>query len=179
MAAAKKIPTAVLFGVLAALGMIAVTIITYFHGIYSFIGTGSYFMYLFPVVFAVVAPLVEKRRKGGLLGFRQALKVSFGTIVLALAIQVLFAWILVKWIDPRFGRALPAAVLKQTEATWRRFGVPEDEIDSGLALEKGSDPFSFGRMLTGLARNYIVGFIVAVLCAAVIGQRIINRGQKV
>src|SRR5262249_29705550 len=108
----------------------------------------------------------QKRRRGGQLGFRDALKACFGVIVFSLAIQMLFTWILVKYIDPRFGRALPEAVLRKEEATWRRFGVPEDEISKALQLEKGSDPFSFGRMLTGLARNYIVGFIIAVGVAA-------------
>jgi hypothetical protein len=34
-------------------------------------------------------------------------------------------------------------------------------------------------MLVGLARKYIVGFPVAVLLAAILGQRVVNRPQQV
>ncbi|HLZ89533.1 MAG TPA: DUF4199 domain-containing protein [Puia sp.] len=179
MAATKKIPVPVLYGAIAALGMILVTLATYYGGVDMFIGNVAYLMYLFPIALAVVGALVQKKVNGGILGFQDALKACFGVIVLALAVQTLFTWILVRFIDPRFGQALPAAVLAKTEATFRRFGVPEDEISKTLAEEKGKDPFSLGRMLTGLARNYIVGFPVAVLLAAIIGQRLVaGRGPK-
>jgi hypothetical protein len=171
MAVLKKIPVTLLYGAVAALGMILVTIATYTGGIQTFIGSTAYLMYLVPVVLAIVAALAERKGKGEALSFRAALKVCFGVIVLALAVQTLFTWILVHFIDPRFGQALPSAVLAKTEATFRRFGVPEDEISKTIAEEKGKDPFSFGGMLTGLARNYIVGFLIAVLLAALIGQR--------
>jgi hypothetical protein len=181
MAATKKIPVILLYGSLAALGMIAVTTITYLGGVDAFLGKGgtAYLMYVFPIALAIVAALADRRRKGGILGFRAALKACFGVIVLALAIQTIFTLILVKWIDPRFGRSLPAAVVAKMESTYRQHGVPEDEIARSVADQKGSDPFGFGPMLVGLARKYIVGFPVAVLFAAIIGQRMTNRGQKV
>ncbi|GGA85931.1 DUF4199 family protein [Puia dinghuensis] len=178
MAAAKKIPVTLLYGSLAALGMIGVTVITYLNGTQAFIGGAAYLMYVFPVVLAIVAALAQKRRKGGILGFRDALKACFGVIVLSLAVQTVFTLILVKWIDPRFGRALPDAVLTKMESTYRRFHVPEDEIASSLAEQKKSDPFSVGPMLWGLALKYIIGFPVAVLFAAIIGQRLVNRSPK-
>ena len=178
MGAIKKMPVALLYGSIAALGMIGVTTLSYLRGTQAFIGSAAYLMYVFPLVLAVVAALAEKRRKAGLLPFRDALKACFGVIVLSLAVQTLFTWILVKWIDPAFGRSLPAAVLTKMEATSRQFHIPEEDIASSLAEQKKSDPFGVGPMLTGLARNYIVAFPVAVLFAAVIGQRIVNRPPK-
>ena len=177
MAMAKKIPVVLLYGILASLGMIAVTTITYLRGVNAFLGPSAYLMYLFPVVLAVIAALAQKRRKGGIVSFRDALKACFGVIVLALAIQTLFTLILVKWVDPGFGRALPGAVLAKMESTFRQFHVPEDEIASSLAEQKKSDPFAVAPMLVGLARKYIIGFPIAVLFAAVIGQRV-TRSPK-
>ena len=176
MAEAKKIPVTLLLGGIAALGMIALTIIDWRAGVEAFLG--NYWMYLFPFVVAILATIVEKRRKGGVLSFRDALKPAFGVIVLSLAIQTLFTWILVKWIDPAFGRKLPDAVLVKIAATYRRFGAPEDEVKRAVDAAKGTDPFSFISMFKGLALNYIVGFIVAVLIAAIIGQRILRPPAK-
>lgn len=171
MTEAKKVPVILLYGGAAAIGMIGVTIVAWRGGINSFLGNEGYLMYLFPLVLAVVAGLVEKRRKAGVLGFREALKPIFGVMVLSVALQVLFAWILVKWIDPGFGRALVPAVLEKQIAVFRRNGVPEVDIERMVSDAKGLDPFSFGSMMVGLARNCIVGFIAAVGLSAVIGQR--------
>lgn len=178
MAATKKIPVILLFGDLAAIGMIFMTILAWKNGVQAFLGNEGYLMYLFPLVLAVVAAVVKKRQEGGILSFRGALKPAFGVMVLSMALQVLFAWVLVKYIDPGFGRKLPPAVLEKAIATYRRFGAPEDDIQRMIADSKGSDPFSFGAMLTGLARNYIVGFVAAVAIAAVVGQRIVKQSPK-
>ncbi|HEY4112115.1 DUF4199 domain-containing protein [Puia sp.] len=178
MTAKKKIPVVVLYGSMASIGMIGVTIMTYLEGPLAFIGGPAYSMYVFPIVFSIVAALAEKKRRGGLLGFRQALKACFGVIVLSLTVQTIFTLILVKWIDPHFGRTLPGIVMAKMEATYRRFGVPEDEIAKSLADQKNTNPFDPGPMLWGLALKFVAGFPIAALFAAVIGQRLMNRDQK-
>jgi hypothetical protein len=40
-----------------------------------------------------------------------------------------------------------------------------------VADVKAGDPFSFGSMLSGLARIYIILFLVSLLLAAAVGQR--------
>jgi hypothetical protein len=151
--------------------MILFTIGTYLGGTQAFIGSVVYWMYLSPVLFAVIAVLVQKRRQQGSIDFRAALKVCFGVIVLSLALQMLFTWILVHFIDPGFGRTLPPAVLIKTENTYRRFGMPEDEISRNITALQGTDPFSFGSMVLGLARDYIIGFLIALLLAAILGHK--------
>jgi hypothetical protein len=99
------------------------------------------------------------------------LQVCFGIIVLVLAVQMLFTWILLHVIDPRFGRELVPAVLQKMEATYRHFGMPEDEIGRNIEASKDTDPFGFSSMCIGLARNYIVGFLIAALMAALIKRK--------
>jgi hypothetical protein len=176
MAATKKLPVILVFGDLAAIGMIVVTIVAWKMGTAAFLGAQGFLMYLFPVVLAIVAVLVEKRRKGGILSFREALRPVFGVMVLAVVLQVLFAWALVHYIDPAFGRALAPLALEKSVAVYRQAGTPEPELQRMIADAKGSDPFSFGAMMIGLARNCIVGFVISAGIAAVVGQRIIKRG---
>jgi hypothetical protein len=84
---------------------------------------------------------------------------------------MLFTWILLHVIDPRFGRELVPAVLLKMEATYRHFGMPEDEISKNIEASKDTDPFSFSSMCIGLARNYIVGFLIASLMAGLIKRK--------
>jgi Protein of unknown function (DUF4199) len=167
----KSIPVILLYGGLAALGMILFTVATYKGGTEMFISNIVFLMYLIPVVFAVIGVLVEKKRGRGFIGFRAGLRICFGIIVLALAVQMIFGWTLLHLIDPAFGRSLPPAVLVKTEAAYRRFGMPEDEISRNIADLKGSDPFSFSAMAIGLARNCILGFLIALVPAAAASGR--------
>lgn len=167
MAEARKLPVTLLYGGIASLAMILFTIWTWREGVTVFLGPIAYGMYAIPVLSAVVAALVERGRKD-VFGFRPALSVCFGVCVLCLAVQRLFTWILVHFIDPAFGRALGPAVLANTEAAYRRFGMPEDQVRENIEAAKGSDPFSLGNILWGLALTYLVFFFVSLLLAAIL-----------
>jgi hypothetical protein len=171
MAQQKLIPVTILYGGIAALGMILFTIGTYKTGVESFLGSVVFLMYLIPLACGVIAALVERQRHGGYLEFRAVLRVVFGILVLSMALQVLFTWLLVHIIDPHFGQLLTPAVLVKMEAAYRRFGMPEDEIAKNVAAAKGTDPFSLGSMLLGLARDYIIGFLISLVLAAIIKRK--------
>jgi Protein of unknown function (DUF4199) len=167
----KKIPVALLYGGIASICIVLYTVGTWRGGISTFIGGAAYGMYLIPLCFAIAGGLAAKKRGQGFIGFRATLQVCFGIIVLALAIQMLFTWILLHVIDPRFGRELAPAVLLKMEATYRHFGMPEDEIARNIEASKDTDPFGFSSMCIGLARNYIVGFLIAALMAGLIKHK--------
>jgi hypothetical protein len=168
----KKTPITLLYGGFASLCIVLYTIATWRGGISTFIGAAAYGMYLIPVGFAIAGGLVAKKRGRGIIGFRATLQVCFGIIVIVLAVQMVFTWILLHLIDPRFGRDLAPAVLLKMEATYRHFGMPEDEISKNIDASKDTDPFGFSSMAIGLARNYIVGFLIAALMAAIIKRKV-------
>jgi hypothetical protein len=176
----KKIPIILAFGAVAGIGLILLSFVLYRQGPPAFVGQGAYLSYPIVVVVAAAAAVVEKTRRrrqadGGLLGFRAALRICFGVIVLGLAIQTLFNWLLLNVLDPPFRHALFPVVLARTEAVYRQFKMPEDQIAQAIVDERAHDPFSPARMLLGLARSYIVGFLVALFLAAVIGGVRINK----
>ena len=171
MAQQKPISLILLYGGIAALGMILFTIGTYKGGTETFLGPVVYGMYLIPMVCGVIAASIERSRGGGYLEFRAALRIVFGILVVSMAVQLLFTWLLVHVIDPHFGQLLAPAVLVKMEAAYRRFGMPEDEITKNIAAAKGTDPFSFGSMLLGLARDYVIGFLISLVLAAIVKRK--------
>lgn len=171
MTAGKKISIPVVFGGLASVGMILFTFGTYRGGTETFLGSTVYLMYLIPIACGIIAAILQRSRDGGFLEFRPALRIIFGIMVVAMALQMLFTWLLVHVIDPRFGRELAPVVLAKMEAAWRRFGMPEDDIAKNIAGARGEDNFGFGNMLFGLARDYVIGFLISLLLAALVKRK--------
>lgn len=167
----KKVSVTLFYGAVSAGVMILFTLATYWGGPEAFVGRTGYLKYILLIGLAVIAGLAGKKQNGGYLEFRPALRIGFGTMVIGMAVQTLFAWLLLNVVSPRFKQALMPVVIARTEATYRYFKFSEEDIARMIADIKAGDPFSFGSMLAGLARIYIVLFLVALLLAAVIGQK--------
>ena len=167
----KKITSTILFGSIASLAMIAITLGTYKAGPVTFLDLTVELMYLIPVVCGLIAALVERKRQGGYLEFRIALRIIFGILVLAVAVQGCVTWLLVNVIDPRFGDALRPVWLANTMATYHRFGMEDDEIRRNIDSMKGTNPFSFGSIMLGLARVYILGFLISLILAVIVRRK--------
>jgi hypothetical protein len=167
----KPIPLALLYAGIATLGMIVVTLGTYKAGPVSFLKLTVDWMYLIPLACGVIAALVRRKRQGGYLEFRNALRIIFGILVLAVALQGVFTWLLVNVIDPHFGEALRPVWLANTEAAYRRFGMPDDEVRRNIDSLKNTNPFSLGSIMLGLARVYIVGFLITLILAAIVKRK--------
>jgi len=163
----KPIPLTALYGGIATLAMIVVTLGTYKAGPVSFLKLTVELMYLIPLACGAIAALVRRSQQGGYLEFRNALRIIFGILVLAVALQGVFTWLLVNVIDPHFGQALRPVWLANTESAYRRFGMPDDEIRKNIDSLKNTNPFSFGSVMLGLARVYILGFLISLILAAI------------
>jgi hypothetical protein len=176
MTSLKKPPVVLLYGAIAAGVLIGFTLVTWRGGPEVFLGRAGYIKYILVIVIAGVAGWAARKQNGNYLEFRQALKVCFGVLVIGMAAQTLSAWLLLA-IDTKFKQALMPVVIAQTEATYRSFKFSEDDIARMVADVKASDPFSLWNMLGGLARIYIILFLVSLGLAAAIGQRKRAPGQ--
>ena len=170
MTTTKKPSITLVFGAIAGGVMILFTLATWWGGPVAFVGRTGYLKYLLVIAIALVAGIAAKKQNNGYLEFRPALRVCFGTLVIGMAVQTLFAWLLLK-MDPKFKQELMPVVIAQTEATYRSFKFSEDDVARMVADVKAGDPFSFGSMLAGLARIYIILFLVSLALAAVVGQK--------
>jgi hypothetical protein len=167
----KPISVRLLFGGIAALVMLGITFVAYKGGADTFLNQAFFLDNLIPLVCGFLATFIQKKRHDGYLEFRDALKIIFGTLVAALALQVVFIWLLLHVFDPHFGQTLGPLSLVKTEATYRRFGVPEEEIRKSIAEQRGTDPFSFKSLILGTAIYYVLGFVVSAGLAAIVKRK--------
>jgi hypothetical protein len=166
--ALKRITITLLFGLIAAGCMILFTLGMFWAGPQVFLGPTAYLFHIVLILLAAVAAMLEKRAQGGVLDFRAALKACFAVMVLGLAVQYLFTWLLLNVFDPAFRRALLPVVHDNMVKAYRRFGASEDDIQQAVDAEKGQDPFSLGRMITGLGFNIVIYFLIALLISATV-----------
>ena len=164
----KKITVTLLFGLIAAACMILFTCGMYWAGPHVFLGQTAYLFHILLILLAVVAAVLEKRATGGSIDFRAALKVCFAVMVMGLAVQYLFTWMLLNVFDPAFKKTLLPVVQDNMVKAYHRFGASENDIQQAVDAEKGQDPFTFGRMFTGLGFNIIIYFLIALLIAATV-----------
>ena len=128
------------------------------------------------ILLAAAAAALEKRANGGVIDFRPALQRSAFAVYWCSGLVAvhchLFTWLLLNVIDPPFKQRLLPVMVTNTESAYRRFGIPEDEIQRSVEAERGQDTFSFGRMVTGTAFSIILNFLIALLIAATVRTKI-------
>lgn len=171
MAAPKKLSITLIYGSIASVCLILLTIGTWLSGVQTFLGWVANLKYPLLIGFAITAVLLEKRRNGGYLDFRAALKTCFAIFVLALAIQTLFTWLLMNVIDTHFKEQVLRAIPVKMAEAYKRFGMSDDQVSQAIEEEKGSDPFTLGRMLQGMGFTYILHFLIALLIAAIVRRK--------
>lgn len=167
----KPLSVLLLFGGIAILVMLSITFMAYRGGPTAFLDQAIILINLIPLVCGVIASFIKRKQQGGYLEFREALKIIFGILAMALTVQVLFVFLLSHVFDPPFGKALGPASLVKTEAAYRRFGMPEDEISRNIDALRGTDPFSARNSFLGLAWYCVLGFPVSLILAAVIKRK--------
>ena len=167
---AKKPSTLLIYSAIAAVVMILFTLTTWWAGPAAFVGRPGYLKFILIIGIGLMAGIAARKQNGNYIEFRPALRVCFGVMVIGMAVQTVFAWLLLT-LDARFKQQLIPLVIAQMEAANRAIKVPEDEIARNTAAIKANDPFAFGRMLAGLAWIYIILFLVSLGLAAVVGQR--------
>jgi hypothetical protein len=169
--AIKKPNSAVSYGLIAAGCMILFTFVLYRGGIDLYISKIAYLGYVISIGLAAMATLAQKKANGGWLEFRAALRTAFTVLVITLAAQTLFTWVLLNFIDPHFSEILTRAVLVNDAQAMKRFGISDDEAARTIAVERGKNLFSLGAMSLSLASVCIVHFIIALLIAAIIKKK--------
>lgn len=158
---------ALVYGLIAALGLVAFTTMLYLGGVNTFLSGTAYIGYLFIILIAVLATQRQKKLNGGYLDFREALRIAFTVLVLAMLAQSLFSYILFNFIDRDFRDALTQVNLEKTEQWLKKFGMPEDQVHKAIEEERSKDQYSPGRISLGFAVSCIFQFVIALIIAAV------------
>lgn len=151
--------------------MVLLTTILYLAGVSAFLGKAAYLGFLIPLAMAIAAPLLEKKAQGGFLEFRDALKAAFLVFVIAYALQALFNWVLLNFIDQPFRQAVEQETLLRTEQWLQRMRLSQEKIDEAIAQQRGVNQFALSKTIMGLAVWYVVLFLVSLLIAAIVKKK--------
>src|SRR5688572_26156292 len=138
-----------LYGVIGAVASIAYTIILYVGGLDLFTSMLSFVAYIIPIVLAALAAVKIKKLQGGYITFKEALKATFGVLLIISFFSTVFNYILLYVIDVPFGEALLQYAELKMEKMLVSFGTSQEDVDK--ALEKFRDPSnrSIGSMFLG------------------------------
>lgn len=160
------------FGLLSALAAILIFVVIYILG-------ASYFMsplvwissYLLPIVFAVWGGIVAKKKSEGYLQFKEALKISFGVLVITGFISTLFSYFIFNILDVSYAESVKQLSIEKTMEFMQKFNVPDTEIDKAIDGMIQQDMFSFGSLMKSYAYVCILYFIEALIIAAIIKKK--------
>lgn len=168
---AKKNATLLLFGSIASVCMILFVVITWRTNAEAFVGWQIWVGRCIVLLLAAIAAVVEKKVRGGGIGFRSALKVTYGVLVMAIVAQSLFVWLIPNVFDPAFYHRLVPILLANTEKSYRRFGATDDQIRLVLDDIRTNNQFSLGRVISGTGYQLVLFFVIAVLIAATVKSK--------
>lgn len=164
----KKISIAQLYALITAIGIVVFTFILYKSGVHLYLGGIAYLGIAFLLLMAILAALAQKKANGGAIPFQEALRIAFTIIAVGFAAQTLFNWILMNFIDTHFKQQVIDETLRRTEKLLRDWQYPPDKIEHDMAEQKASDPYSIRNQTMGFAIYSIVGFIFALIIAAIV-----------
>lgn len=159
--------TGLLYGLIAATALVAFTTILYLGGVKLYLSGTAYIGYIIIITLSVLAAQRQKKLNGGYLEFRDALRISFTVLVLAMLAQSLFSYVLFNFIDINFKDAVTQASMENMEVWLKKLGMPEDKISQSLEEERNKNQFSFPRILLGFSVSCIFMFIIALIIAAI------------
>ncbi|HSB91937.1 MAG TPA: DUF4199 domain-containing protein, partial [Flavitalea sp.] len=128
----------------------------------------AWFNYIILIFIAVMAGLAKKKANDGYLPFPEALKTVFGTMILAMFIQMIFNYVLFNFIDVPFSEAIKQASIDKGEQMLKRFNAPQDDIDKYLDKMAKDNPNSIGNLVMGFAIFAIVAFLISLIISAII-----------
>jgi peptidoglycan/LPS O-acetylase OafA/YrhL len=169
----QKQPNVLLqYGMIAALAYLLVFVVMYLVGTSAFTNYGlSFLTMLIPVVFAVLACRKQKTFNGGYLSFKEALRLSFGILVLASLVTTLFSYVLFNFIDKPFAESLKQVTVEKTQEFMSKMGTPQDATDKAVRDIMEKDFFSLGTLIQNFMTVCILNFIIALIIAAIVKKK--------
>jgi len=163
----EKKPTVLLqYGLISGLTSLLVFVIMYLMGTDAFAHPLAMLTYLIPIVFAVLA-CKKAKAATGYLAFREALKISFGILVITSLFSTVFSFFLFNYIDKAFAERLMQVAIERTQDWMQRFGSSQDQIDKAIQRMMKENQFSAGNLFQSFMIGCILSFIIALIIAAV------------
>lgn len=127
--------------------------------------------YLIPILFAVLGCLNVKKKNNGYLTFREALKVTFGVLVITGILSTLVSFVIFNYLDVSFAERMKQLTIEKAQEAMQRFNVPDSEMEKTMSKIAEQDMFSIGALSKSFAIACILYFIEALIIAAIVKKK--------
>jgi hypothetical protein len=160
------------FGLVSSLATILIFVIIYILGAEYFLSPMVWVSsYGLPIVFAVWGCIAAKKKSEGFLSYKEALKVSFGVLVITGFLSTVFSYFIFNILDIAYAESVKQLSIEKTIEFMEKFKVPDTEIDKAIDGMIKQDMFSLGSLMKSYAYVCILYFIEALIIAAIIKKK--------
>ena len=162
-------PAGFRWGAIGGVAVVLYGLIRYVLDIELYISWGwSMASYLFVIAVMIIAPWEVKNKQSNYISFKKALQASFGAAVVSLVIASLFAYVMASFVDPNINKYTKAKSMEFTEKMLEASGASKEKIEEELErIEKTDFDQSIGQFMMGVAGQFIVGFLYALVISGV------------
>lgn len=122
-------------------------------------------LFAFYIGMVIYGGINYRNQAGGYISYGKAFQHGYLTFLVCGLVGSLFAIILYTVIDPDLPQNLADAVVANTEEMMRKFGAPEDKIETQLDQMRKDMPAKFSAM--GVIKQFGWGFIIYAVLTAI------------
>ncbi|MCW3073646.1 MAG: hypothetical protein JWP69_715 [Flaviaesturariibacter sp.] len=158
------------YGVLNGLFALLIMYGSYFVGFEFFVTaqfTAGFIPYM--MIILVIAGLQLRKRNGGYLAFKEAIKFTFLSYVISAIIIAIGTYILYNIIDKDLTQKTFEASLEKTRNMMERLNAPADEIDKTLEKMHGTNQVTDAKTIfLGMGIGLILDFVKSMVISIII-----------
>jgi hypothetical protein len=166
-----KTNTALVYGVICGVAVIAFTILLYIAGVEWYTSPLAYVGFVIPIVVGFLGGYKQRSLQGGYITFKEALKTVFIIFIISVVLDTIFSYILLNIIDVPFREAIMQEAAIKMEKFLVKMGSSQEAIDKAMADFDNPANFSPGKILLGVFFRLIGWFIVALIIAAIVKKK--------
>lgn len=160
------------YGMISAAAAALVFVVLYILGAEYFMSPAAWISsYLLPLLFAIIGALSIKKKNNGFLNFNEALKVSFGILVITGLVSTIISYFIFNYLDVAFAERMKQLTIEKSQEMMQRFNVPESEMEKAMDKISEQDLFSLGSLSKSFAYACIMYFIEALILSAIIKKK--------
>ncbi|MGB3585484.1 MAG: DUF4199 domain-containing protein [Tunicatimonas sp.] len=128
---------------------------------------------IFGITIAIlfIAGFELRKKNGGYLSFKNALKSSFIIYAIAAVLVVMYNLLQYNVLTPEIAEELQKETLNQQVMVWESFGMSDEQIDESAAAMEDRNLFGLTWQLVGLAGNLFFGLIISLIVAAIVKKK--------
>ena len=125
------------------------------------------------IVILLIAGFQIRKQNDGTLPFKEAIKFTFLSYVIAAVIGAITTYILFNFIDKDLTNKLFQAGLEKTRALMEKFNAPQDKIDEAInKAKRDNQDTGIMKVFVGLGLEIIWCFVLSMLISIIIRKEV-------